>query len=200
MGAADQGGRTKGLAWAEMVRWYERTYGRAKLLAAVAAMPEHFSKGLNLQHETLGILDASWYLEAQRNAYFDATTAGLSLVQQQSMARALAAAVMRRSLRGLHRVIFNVMATPERFIKHAQTLWDVHHDTGKLRMKLLSPTSAEAAVLDWPTHHPFACMLNHYACVVTFEEMGCVDISDRRVCISEGAPECLGVYYWHTQK
>jgi hypothetical protein len=193
-------GKTKGVAWAVMIRWYERTYGREKLLAAVALMPEPHRSALDPRHETLGILVGSWYSEVLRNHYFDALTADLTQLQKQAMARAMAYEVMNNSLRGVHRMIFNIMATPERFVKYAQTLWDVHHDTGRLRMKQLSPTSAEAAVLDWPTHHPFACMMNHYSCLATYEAMGCFDLSERRACISEGAPECVGVYYWRSRK
>ena len=197
---SEEAGRTKGLGWAELIRWYERTQGREKLLAVVARMPEKWRRGLDVNHKVLGILDGTWYLEEQRNVFFDALTAGTTLLQRQAMARACSTAVMQHSLRGIHRMIFNMMATPERFVKYAQRLWDVHHDTGRLRMKLLSPTSAEAAVLDWPTHHPFACMMNHYSCNATFEAMGCFDLSDRRVCIADGAPECVGIYYWRERK
>jgi len=30
--------------------------------------------------------------------------------------------------------------------------------------------------------------------------MGCFDLSDRRVCIADGAPECVGIYYWRERK
>jgi hypothetical protein len=189
-------GRTKGMGWAVMIRSYEATHGRPKLLSALAAMPERWRRGLDERHETLGILDGSWYPEEQRNAFFDGITTGMTLLQQQALARVFAQAVMAHSLRGLHRMIFSIMATPERFVKHAQSLWDVHHDTGKLRMKLLSPTSVEATVAEWPAHRPFPCMINHYACLVTLEARGCSDTTDRRVCISDGAPDCTGVYYW----
>jgi hypothetical protein len=189
-------GRTKGMAWAEMVRTFERLYGRDKLLAALATMPKQWREGLDERHPTLGILDASWYFEEQRNAFFAAITRDMPLHQKQALSRAFAKAVMEQSLRGLHRMIFAVMATPERFVKHAQSLWNQHHDSGRLRMRLLSPTSVEAAVLDWPAHGTFACMTNHYSCMVTLEAMGCRDLTERRVCVEEGASECVGVYYW----
>jgi hypothetical protein len=187
------------MAWAEMVRVYERMYGREKLRAALEAMPPQWREGLDERHKTLGILDASWYLEEQRNAFFAAITRDLALHQKQALSKAFSKAVMDQSLRGLHRMIFAIMATPERFVKHAQSLWNVHHDTGQLRMRLLSPTSMEAAVLDWPAHGTFACMTNHYACMVTLEEMGCRDVTERRVCIAEGGSECSGVYYWRAR-
>jgi hypothetical protein len=196
IGAAIKSGRTKGLAWAEMIRVYERVHGRDSLRAALATMPDRWRHGLDIGHPTLGILDGGWYLEEQRNAFFTAITAGVPILQQQTLARAFSKGVMERSLRGLHRMIFAVMATPERFVKHAQSLWDLHHDTGELRMTQLSPTSIEAAVLRWPTHHPFGCMCNHYSCLVTLEAMGCSDTTELRKCIAEGAPECVGVYYW----
>jgi hypothetical protein len=194
-----QRGRTKGMAWADQIRTFERLYGRDKLVAAVRAMPARWRPGLNEDHATLGVLDATWYPEEQRNAFFDAITADLGLLQQQTLARAFAKTVMDRSLRGLHRMIFAIMATPERFVKHAQSLWDVHHDTGRLRMKLLSPSSIEAAVLEWPTHHPFACMVNHYACLVTLVAMGCAQMSERRVC-NPAVGECVGLYLWRPRK
>ena len=193
-------GRTKGMAWAVMVRTYERLHGRAALTEAVARMDEGGRKGLDLSHPTLGILDATWYPETQRNGFFDAIAAPLSSYDQKRLARELARAVMDRSLHGLHRTIFAVMASPERFVKYAQTLWDVHHDTGTLRMRLVSETSLEAAVLEWPSHHRFACMLNHYACVVTLEEMGCREMIEYQTCIEAGAPECVGSYFWHGRK
>jgi hypothetical protein len=189
-------GRTKGMAWAEMVRVYAGLHGRDKLLAALATMPKEWREGLDERHPTLGILDGSWYLEEQRNAFFTALTRDMTLHQKQALSRSFSKAVMERSLRGLHKMIFTIMATPERFVKHAQSLWDQHHDTGKLRMRQLSKTSVEAAVLEWPTHGQFACMTNHYSCMVTLEAMGCGDLTERRRCIDEGGPECVGVYYW----
>jgi hypothetical protein len=183
------------MGWAEQIRTYERVHGRERLIAAVRAMPARWRQGLDETHHTLGVLDATWYLEEQRNVFYDAILADLTALQRQILARAMAKAVMERSLRGLHRVIFAIMATPERFVKHAQSLWDVHHDTGRLRMKLMSKTSIEAAVLDWPTHNPFPCMINHYSCLMTLEAMGCSDVTERRTC-SNGTGECLGVYYW----
>src|SRR5262249_18419024 len=136
------------------------------------------------------------YLEEQRNAWYDVIVKDLSLLQRQSLAREFGRAVMDRSIRGVHRVIFNIMATPERFVKNAQAMWDVHHDTGRLRMKLLSRSSIEAAVLDWPSHHDLACMINHYACAVTLEAMGCAGLRERHVCASRGGAECVGSYFW----
>ena len=105
-------------------------------------------------------------------------------------------AVMERSLRGLHRMVFAIMATPERFVKHAQSLWNMHHDSGRLELRMLSPVSLEASVLDSPVHHPFACMLNHYGCAVTLEAMGCKGLTDRRVCAFTERGVCSGLYYW----
>jgi hypothetical protein len=184
------------MAWAEMVRVYERLHGRDKLTDALNAMPPQWREGLDPRHPTLGILDASWYLEEQRNAFFAAITRDLPLHQKQALSRTLAKAVMEQSLRGLHRMIFAVMATPERFVKHAQSLWNQHHDSGHLRMRMVARNGVEAAVLDWPAHGVFACMTNHYSCLVTLEAMGCRDLTERRVCMAEGASECVGVYYW----
>jgi hypothetical protein len=196
-GQATGPGKTKGMGWVEQIRCYQSLHGRDKLIAAVRKMPDKWRQGIDETHPSLGVLDATWYFEEQRNAFFDAIVADLTLLQQQTLARAMSKAVMERSVRGLHRMIFTIMATPERFVKHAQSLWDVHHDTGQLRMTQLSPTSIEAAVLDWPTHHPFGCMLNHYSCMVTLEAMGCFDMSERRVCLSTThTSECVGVYYW----
>ena len=189
-------GRTKGMAWADQIRTFERLYGRERLVAAVRAMPDRWRRGLDENHPVLGVLDASWYLETQRNAFYDPLTRDMTQLQQQALARAMAKTVMDRSLRGLHRMIFAIMATPERFVKHAQSLWKVHHDTGRLRLQMLSPTSLEAVVLEWPTHHPFACMINHYACQVTLEEMGCSDMTEHRVCAFAERAECSGVYHW----
>jgi hypothetical protein len=189
-------GRTKGIAWAEGVRAIEQLYGREKLVEAVAAMPGNWRCGLDVAHETLGILPGSWYPDVQRHAFYDALLVGLSPFQQRQLGRKIADAVMARSLRGVHKVIFALMATPERFVNHAQTLWRQHHDSGTLRMFMLSPNSLEAALVDWPTHHPFACLVNHISCGVTLEAMGCRDVSQKRVCISDGAAECVGVYYW----
>jgi hypothetical protein len=189
-------GRTKGMGWSSMIRWYERQYGRAKLLEVVAQMPERYRRGLDERHETLGVLEATWYAEDARNSFFEVISTGLTPTQQNALARGLTDAVMQRSVRGLHRVIFELMATPERFVKRAQSFWDVHHDTGRLKMKLLSPTSAQAAVVEWPGHHPFGCLCNHWACVHAFAAMGCKEIVQQRVCTSDGAAECTGIYYW----
>jgi hypothetical protein len=187
---------TKGMGWTDQIRCYERSYGREKLVAAVRAMPERWRHGLDENHPVLGVLEGSWYPEVQRYAFFDAILHDLMPLQQQALARVMAKAVMERSLRGLHRVVFAVMATPERFVKHAQSLWNMHHDSGRLELLMLSPSSMEARVLDSPVHHPFACQLNHYACVVTLEAMGCRDVTERRTCEYAARGVCRGQYYW----
>lgn len=197
---APDSGKTKGMAFAGTIRWFEQSFGRDKLLAAVAAIDAEWRERFDERHATLGILEGSWYPEAQRNAFFTAITADAPLLRRQSMARSCSEALMKRSLRGLHRVVFQVMATPERFVQRGQRMWDVHHDAGQLRLKLLSSNSLEAATVDWPGHHQFGCMLNHYSAALILAEMGCADISDRRVCISEGGKECLGVYYWRAPR
>jgi hypothetical protein len=191
-------GRTKGMGWTDQIRCYERIYGRDKLLAAVRAMPERWRHGLNEDHPVLGVLEGSWYPELQRYAFFDAILHDLLPLQQQHLAKVMAKEVMDRSLRGLHRMVFAVIATPERFAKHAQSLWSMHHDSGRLEVRMPSPASLEAVVLDSPVHHPFACMLNHYACVVTLEAMGCKDVTERRICAYHERGVCTGMYYWRS--
>lgn len=189
-------GRTKGMGWTDQIRSYQQMYGRDKLVGAVRAMPEQWRRGLDESHPVLGVLEGSWYPEVQRYAFFDAILHDLLPLQQQALARVMSKAVMERSLRGLHRMVFAIMATPERFVKHAQSLWNMHHDSGRLQLRMLSPVSLEASVLDSPVHHPFACMLNHYGCAVTLEAMGCKDLTDRRVCTFAERGVCSGFYYW----
>jgi hypothetical protein len=113
------------------------------------------------------------------------------------MARTLAKAVMNGTLRGVYGMLFSIMATPERYARHAPRLWSKFYDDGKVAVTVPTPTTMTAVVTEWKGHHPFLCSVVRFARVAALEAMGRTSVSSEWRCKSEvGGDECVTRLRW----
>jgi hypothetical protein len=191
--------RIKGAAFREFLRFYVDTQGTAQLRARAAAVPAALRSALDLDAPVLGVVASSWYPAPLVHALLDELTRGMNEGETLELAAAGSRAVMSATLRGLYRVLFQWMATPERYARYAPKLWDLYYDTGN--MQVLAQTDALGAVAtvrDWAAHHPFICELNRGASVAIYSAMGCSRVEcDRTACVTRGQPECRFDTRWH---
>lgn len=191
--------RIKGAAFREFLRFYVKTYGEAALCERSARMPAALRAQLAPEEPVLGVLHSTWYPAPLVHALLDELTRDMSDAQMRTLASKASSAVMQKTLHGLYKVLFDWMATPERYARHAPKLWHSYYDSGTMEITAQpSGTEALTVIRDWAAHHPFICELNRGAAEAIYAAMGCSDVVCERVaCVSRGDAECRFVTRWN---
>ena len=131
------------------------------------------------------------------HALLDELTQGYSDEQLDEIARDGAQAVMKSSLRGLYNAVFALLASPQRYSTHANTLWCMHYDSGRLEVEETAPREHTSKIRDWHSHHPLVCRLNTAAVAPIYEAMGCREVVTQRLeCVAEGGTACVSRVRW----
>jgi hypothetical protein len=182
--------KTKGAAIREMLLWHSNRYGHAATVALCDRVPQDLLGMLDLTKPGLGVLGASWYPISLTYPMLDRV-----LEQYGGEGRELAAAVNRdlvpKMIRGIYRMVFQTVASPELYARHVPRLWRRLHTTGDRRMRIVEEGEALSVVENWPGHHPFMCWTAIYTMAYVFEAMGYKHWSvERTACVSHGAQRC----------
>jgi hypothetical protein len=195
-------GRIKGAAFREFVAYYRATYGAELLAAHVRAMPPRLAQDLDAADPALGVLTSQWYEAKVVHALLDEIARDKNEAALRELAIGASSAVMRATLRGLYRVLFEWMATPERYARYAPKLWGSYYDSGEVTVALLPDGMGSTSVVrKWGSHHPLICELNRGAAVQIFTAMGCQGAECERVrCVSRGDADCYFVTRWSDLK
>jgi hypothetical protein len=182
--------RVKGAAIREFLLWYDEQYGHEATLRLAEAIPPSYEGLISPSEPALGVLGASWYPSALVAPMLDSLAATTKDGGRQFALEANRA-VVPRMIRGVYRVLFDVVATPERYAQHVGRLWRRLHTTGDRRMRIVAPGEAFSTVESWPGHHPLLCWITIYTMAFLFEAMGYTQWSvDRIACVSDGAARC----------
>lgn len=188
----------KGVAVREFVRWYERRVGPARFQALVSGLPAIARDAFDLSAPGLGIVSTTWYPAGAVNALLDAIEQQIEPKDRERVTLEAARAVMDVTLSGVYRVLFRMMASPERYARYCQKLWSTYYDSGRIEIVLSQEgTTAVTTTSGWTAHHPLSCDLNRGASVAIFLAMGCRNVSCvREACVVQGAPACRFVTRW----
>jgi hypothetical protein len=190
-------GRVKGVALRHAVEWYLTRFDRERLEAMVTGIDERFRGALNLSHETLGILQASWYPAELLHALLDQTSAGLSPAQCSTLIRSAARTTAGDSMSGVYKTMLRIFASPELYAKHAQRLWNAYYDNGLYEVRVVSATEHEIRVSARASHHPLLCDSMLGSGPAIYEAFGCRSpMSERLICVSQGEPACVFRMTW----
>jgi hypothetical protein len=186
----------KGSAFREAFRWFAETHGVERIAAAVRGLPAEMQGKLDPTKEGLGVLPATWYPAPMVHAVLDAVLAGSTTRQKQELAKQAGRATIERTLKGFYGAVFGALATPERYAKHSQKIWNLYHDNGRLEIAL-SPGRAESRMIDWPGHHRFICDMHQHGARFIYESMG-LDVtgSNRLECVATGGKLCRFETRW----
>lgn len=193
----DSLGHIKGTAALEFLVWYREEYGRDRMAAVLDRLKPADRSTFDLQRDTLGLVPSMWYPAALVHRALDEVVRGLSLDQAEHLARRAGKAMADAKLRGLQRVLFSLIVTPEKYCKFVQRAWDLNYDNGTVEQRILSPTCHEGLVSGWRSHHPVLCDLHGELKVELYRRMGCKDIREgHRRCISRGDTVCGSTITW----
>jgi hypothetical protein len=186
----------KGSVMREMLIWYVARYGRVEANRVFCAIPAPHSRTLNPQEPAFGILSSSWYPMSMIRPVLDAATEGLN-DEGRALVREANSVMVPRMLRGVYKVFFDMVATPDRYARHVPRLFRRLHTTGDRSMLIRRPGEAFSVVENWPGHHPTLCWTVIYTMGFVFEAMGYKTWEVERVaCVSHGGKRCETVLHY----
>lgn len=146
---------------------------------------------------TFGVLASQWYPAVVVHTVLDELTRGLSADELQNLARKAADGIMSNTLRGVHRTVFATFVSPARYLRHIETFWRLHYDTGSALVTARTPTEHHVIYRDWTSHHPFACQLNMASALPIYSAMGCHHVAYKILgCVSRGQARCETEISW----
>jgi hypothetical protein len=189
--------QVKGAAMREFFRYLHDTHGAGLLQTLASVVEPQYRNLFNPADPCMGVVASSWYPAPAVHQILDRLLQGRSAAQVTELARGGAEAVIANTLRGVYRLLFETMMSPERYARNSQKLFSRYCDAGTMTKRATSPTSHLSTIVDWRAHHPFLCDLIIYTGVYVYRAMGCKNVKMERVsCISRGARECSFVISW----
>ena len=190
-------GAIKGAAVREFIHWCYSEFGADFMAAAIVRVPASVRSQLVVQDPWLGMLASRWYDARVVHAVLGALTADLDEERRSSMAQQASQAVMDRTLKGIYKVLFQWMATPDRYCRYASKLWSAYYDCGDFSVVMDGESTAICTIREWDSHHPVICDLNRGAAAAIYTAMGCHGVNTvREACVSRGGEECRFVTSW----
>jgi hypothetical protein len=181
----------------EFLGWYAKRNGRAAVEDAIYQAKHPDRETLVPSNGSFGILASRWYPAELVHELLDRLTAGRRELELDEMARDAATFIMGRTLHGVYRTMFSLLATPERYVRYSDKLWNTHYDTGTLLFRVPEPGTHYVTYQGWRSHHPFICRMNMASSVPIYSAMGCKNVRhERQSCIADGKPVCRNLVRW----
>jgi len=189
--------RVKGSGLLGYVEWFVEEHGAEHLYSLVRAIPEAERGTLTVEHPTLGLIATGWYDSSFAHRLLDAMTRDLSAAERTDVARRASDYSVNLAVRGVFKLAFQLMGTPERYAKYIQRFWSQLHDTGERRVQIVSPGVAISDIEYWPGHHPFLCEITTETMAAVFRQMGCTEVEVNRIeCVDHGDSRCRAMLRW----
>jgi hypothetical protein len=189
--------RMKGSHVRQFFVWYTEQGGQERTARLLYRVAERYRQLFDPKSADLGILDSTWYPAESIHSLVDGIIDGLTPSERTQLARDGARIAIQATLRGVYRWLFEMMMTPERYVRKAQTLFSRYNEPGVLTKTETAPHTHLTVVRGWTGHHPYMCELLFYSGIAVYEAMGCRNVVGRRLgCVSEGATECSYTVRW----
>jgi hypothetical protein len=189
--------RIKGAAIREFLLWYAGEHGAERLPALAARMRAENRVLFDLAQRHLGVIASSWYPAPAIHELLDLMSEGLSAAQRERLVRNGAQATIAATLRGVYRLLFETMMSPERYARNAQKLFSRYCDTGTMEKTAPAPRTHRSVIRDWTSHHPLLCDFILHTGVYVYGAMGCRDVRlEKQACVARGDGECVFLVTW----
>jgi hypothetical protein len=174
----------------EAFLWYERTYGEERARDLLTGLPDELRGYVDADRPALGILPSTWYPVALVHHALDRATEG-ERNGGRALARAAVDGIAPMLVRGVYKILYRALASPELYARHVPRMWRQLHSTGSRTLTIRAPGEALSVVEGWDGHHPALCWITIFTMATLFESMQFTKVSvDRIACVSNGAPRC----------
>jgi hypothetical protein len=188
--------RIKGSVMRELALWYERNNGPYATAALASRLPADLASLVDPKRPALGLLASTWYPCALAHTLCDRAMEGAT-DEGRALAREANRDIVPRMIRGIYKVLYQSVASPELYAKHVGRQWHKLHTTGERTFVIRAEGQALSTIRSWDGHHPLLCWMMIYTMASLFEAMRFTDVTvDRLSCVGHGASECSTVLRW----
>ena len=191
-------GNVKGAAIREFLVWYQSARGVDELQKLVERVPAPYSDQLDVGNPSLGILASSWYPADVIHAFLDAIVGDPETADVHRMLREGTHAMMEANLGSIYKRFFvRMILSPQRYVRYAQSLWNLHFDNGTLSAAMNGERAIHWRIDGWRSHHRALCQIVTYSEPAVFGAMGCSHITvEETSCVSLGDDFCSHDIRW----
>lgn len=166
-------------------------------MRAAQQIPVEERGGFDPTSTTLGVIPTVWYPTAAVGRVLDNVAATMTVAERTRMVRESTEASVAKSMRGIFKLAFQLLVTPDRYAKHIQRFWNQLHDTGIRTVEVVGPGEAVSLIEDWRGHHPLLCEATMETMAAVFRRMGLEDVEVMRVeCVSTNDARCKAILRW----
>jgi hypothetical protein len=165
------GAHLKGAVAVGFLGWFRAIHGDAavdRALARLGAERADYDAG----REALGLLPSTWYPADRLHRLLDACTAELPATAFDDVAREAGDAIIASIMTGLHRQLFRLVMTPDRYARYINAIWRQNSDTGRVDI-VPGPREHHSTISSWAGHHPLMCRMVVYGKLRIYRTMGC---------------------------
>lgn len=189
--------KIKGVAIRAFFRWYREKFGDPYVRERISHLSSAIQAQLDVADPSLGIIDSEWYPADLVHALLDSVARGMSAVERRQLMRDGAQVALATTLRGIYKVLFDSMMTPERYLRRAQSLFSRYFNTGTMTKVAEGPTAHLSLIHDWTSHHPLLCDFVRYTAETVYGAMGCQNVESTRLsCVSHDGELCSFRVTW----
>ncbi len=178
-------------------KWYREQFGDDYIRARIARLPPPLQAQIDAHDSDLGLVDSEWYPAELVHRLLDSVASGMSDAERQRLMQAGAQAALASTLRGIYKLLFDSMMTPERYLRRAQTLFSRYFNSGVMTKVAEGPAAHLSLIHNWGSHHPLLCDFVRYTAETVYGAMGCIEVESTRLsCISEDSELCSFRVTW----
>jgi hypothetical protein len=191
--------RIKGAVLREFLLWYERRVeGTTHVATVTSTFPPEIAALVKPSMPAMGILASTWYPVALSHLFLDAMLAIEGCRDEgRDLAREANQDLVPKMIRGVYKVLYRTVASPELYARHVGRHWHKLHSSGERSFVIRAPGEGYSVVANWPGHHPTLCWITIYTMVSLFEMMGYEHVAAERTrCVSHGGVDCATVLRW----
>lgn len=190
-------GNIKGSGIGEFAAWYLREVDADRMRAAVRRLPRELGSLLDADHDRLGLLASRWYPAEVVHGILDGMLEGMTPTQIEDLVLRAGAATVAGFRRGVYKILFSWLMTPERYGRLVQAAWQRNYDTGHVESTILGPRRHRGLVHGWASHHRFLCKHNVAVKAEIYRAMGCDNVRiEHRYCVEDGDDACGSILVW----
>jgi hypothetical protein len=196
--APDGGPLIKGAVLREYLLWYERRVGAMKVAEVAAGLPPELADTVKTSMPALGLLASTWYPVGLSHYFLDRMLVIEGCGDEgRELAREANRELVPKMIRGVYKVLYRTVASPELYARHVGRHWRKLHSTGDRAFVVRGPGEGFSLVANWEGHHPALCWITIYTMVSLFEMMGYEHVAAERTrCVSHGGEDCATVLRW----
>lgn len=189
--------RIKGVAIREFFRWYVERNGPERVAEQLEDVPPDVARTFDLADPHLGVIASAWYPAELVHLLLERVQATLPPSEVARFMREGAQQVVRSTVRGVYKLLFDSFMTPERYARRSQALFSRYFNTGVMSKTIESPRAHLSEIVDWTSHHPLLCDFVLYVGETVYGAMGCRDVkSVRLACVGDGDKRCAFRITW----